>query len=347
MKPLLAVMTVMCLCVGAPTIQSEPSREPQAKPGNEKRNEEVLAPLTDAERRMNVSDIILNQPDFVADLDFLVIEGFGGGFRVAERIARKGTRFREETKFSTFVGQIGKSSVRLYPQAKVYDEMVPPRVGSADTSPLNAKALALDADITLTAMGTEQIEGHNCIKIEAVTKDRPEKVYLYSAQDLKGLTIVVQVIAPKRSTVQRLHSVSLELPDGLVEIPPDYKPIGHEKWTKLESAKLTYKGKPSKDYGVFRVPGGELFMWINDAYYPWEYLYRPQHETVEIEFQGLLVNASGTYIWQTKETVAFSSVNYHTLSGSRVDAHVVVGPNGIKFRSNSYGQDGAMIEISW
>jgi hypothetical protein len=346
MKPLLAVMTVMCLCVGAPTIQSEPSREPQAKPGNEKRNEEVLAPLTDAERRMDVSDIILNQPDFVADLDFFVNEGFGG-FGGAERIARKGTRFREESKFWTFVGEIGKSSVRLYPQAKVYDEMVPPRVGSADGSPLNAKALALDSDITLTALGTEQIEGHKCIKIEAVTKDRPEKVYLYSAQDLMGLTIVVQVIVPKRSTVQRLHSVSLEVPDGLVEIPPDYKPIEHEKWTKLESAKLTYQGKPSKDYGVFRAPGGELFIWVNDAYYPWEYLYRPQHKTVEIEFQGLLVNASGTYIWQTKETEAFSSINYHTLLGSRVDAHLVVVPNGIKFRSNSYEQDGAMIEISW
>lgn len=295
---------------------------------------------------MNVRDIILNQPDFVADLDFFVNEGFGA-FGGAERMARKGTRFREESKFWTFVGEIGKTSVRLYPQTKVYDEMLPPRADLADVSPLNVKALALEPDIALTALGTEQIDGHRCTKIEVVTKNKPEKVYLYSAQDLLGLAIVIRVIAPKRSTIQRLHNVSLEVPDSLVRVPNDFKPIEHDKWTKLVSAKLTYKGNPSKDYGVFRAPGGELFIWVNDAYYPWEYLYRPRQKTVEIAFQGLLVNSSGTYIWQTKETEAFSLTDYRRLKGSIIDAHLVVKSNGIIFRSGSYEQDKSMIEISW
>jgi hypothetical protein len=60
MKPLLVVVTIMYLCVGVPTMQSELSLEPQAKPGNKKGNQEVLAPLTEAERRIDISDIILN-----------------------------------------------------------------------------------------------------------------------------------------------------------------------------------------------------------------------------------------------------------------------------------------------
>jgi hypothetical protein len=108
---------------------------------------------------------------------------------------------------------------------------------------------------------------HKCIKIEAVRKDKPEKIYLYAARDLKNLIIVAQVLNPPRGFVQTLSNISLEVPDSLVAIPPDYKPIEHDRWTKVETAKVIYNGKPSKDYGVFRAPGGELFVWINDASY--------------------------------------------------------------------------------
>jgi len=93
---------------------------------------------------------------------------------------------------------------------------------------------------------------------------------------LKNLLLVVQTIAPKRSAVQRLRNISLEVPDSLVAIPSDFKPIEHDSWKKVESAKVIYKGRPSKDYGVFRAPGGELFIWIEDAFYPWHYLYNQQ-----------------------------------------------------------------------
>jgi hypothetical protein len=146
---------------------------------------------------------------------------------------------------------------------------------------------------------------------------------------------------------ERLSNITLQVADDLVDIPADFKPIDHVRWTKLESAKVTYNGKPSKDYGVFRAPGGELFIWVNDAYYPWEYLYRPQGKTVEIVFQGLLVNRSGTYIWKTAESDAFSSRGYSEPSRHAIDAHLEEIPNGIRFRSNNYKQDHAAIEITW
>jgi hypothetical protein len=205
-------------------------------------------------------------------------------------------------------------------------------------------------------LGTVQIDGHKCIKIEALEEGKPNQTYLYAATDLQNLVLVAQVLAPKSeavhslrfvASVQRLRNVSLEVPDNLVEIPPGFKPIEHDTWTKVESAKVTYNNRPSQDFGVFRAPGGELFIWVNDAYYPWHYLYRPQQKTVEIAFQGLLVNRSGTYIWRTTEGVAFSLTGYRRPDGSTVDAHPVVKPNSIRFRSENYEQDNAMIEISW
>jgi hypothetical protein len=330
----------------AKPVVCEFSDAPGTQAAKEETKTEILNPLTEEEHSLNLRDILLSQPDFVADLSFFVNEGFGG-YGGAEHVARKGERYREESQFWTFVGEIGKTTVRLYPNGKVYDEMQPSRVSAVDASLLYPKPFALGGGATLLALGTTEFDGHRCLKIEVMQKDRTEKVYLYAALDLKNLIVVKQELGPKQGSIQKLTKVSLEVPDALIEIPSDYKPIAHDKWTKIESAKVTYKDKVSKDYGVFRAPGGELFVWVSDAYYPWHYLYRPQDKTVEIAFQGLLVNRSGTYIWKTKETEAFSSINYSGASRTTIDAHLVVLPNGIKFRSESYEQDGSIIEISW
>ncbi len=88
------------------------------------------------------------------------------------------------------------------------------------------------------------------------------------------------------------------------------------------------------------------------AYYPWEYLVRPKQGTVEIAFQGLLVTRSGEYVWRTKEMEAFSQTGYRVASERGAyetdeDRRVAVGPNSVKFRSRSYEQDEAMIEVVW
>src|SRR3979409_1855730 len=103
-------------------------------------SEEVLAPLTEEEKSLNPRDVILNQPDFVADLNFFVGEGFGG-FGGAERLARKGNRYREESQFWIFIGELDKPSARLFPEAKAYDDFESAR-GSADSTPINPRALA-------------------------------------------------------------------------------------------------------------------------------------------------------------------------------------------------------------
>jgi hypothetical protein len=243
--------------------------------GQHQEDEETLTPLTESERLLDPRSIVSGQPDFVADLSFFVshtVSGFGG----AEHIVRKGNRYRDESQFWTFVGEIDRSTSRLYPKTKVYDDMQPLRVQTSDHSMLALKTLALDLDFTFVALGKVQIDGHECIKIEAIRKGESMRMYLYAARDLSNLVIVIRTINPPSSMIQRLSNISLDVPNSLVEIPAEYKPIEHDRWTKVESAKVTYNGKPSQDFGVFRAPGGELFIWVNDAYYPWHYLVRQQ-----------------------------------------------------------------------
>jgi hypothetical protein len=55
----------------------------------EKTSPEILLPLTDEERAVNASAVILNQPDFVADVTFFrsgVVGGGGGSMRIARKV---------------------------------------------------------------------------------------------------------------------------------------------------------------------------------------------------------------------------------------------------------------------
>lgn len=306
---------------------------------------ELLRPLTAAERRLDAREIVINQPDFVADLTFFVNEGFGG-FGATDHIARKGKRLREESEYWVFLSDIGSSTVRIYPEKKTYDEMVPLR-GSAGADLSYPQALALNPDATFKGLEPVAVDGHRCLKIEVIQKDKPEKIYLYAALDLKNLIIASEQIEPKRSTAAKLSNISFEVQDALLQIPSDYRPIERHKWQKVESATITYKGRPSNDYVIFRAPTGELFIRVGDAYYPWTYIYRPHNETVEIAFEGELVDRSGTYIWKTKETEAFSLADYLKPSSVMKDAHLIEIPHGIRFRSDSYEQDASIIEIRW
>ena len=314
---------------------------------NRSQEEEILRPLTSEERLLNPRNIVLDQPDFVADLNFFVGEGFGG-YGGAQRLARKGNRYREESQFWIFVGELGKPSARLFPQTKSYDDFESPRGGSADSTPINPPALAKEDGVSFTALGTRVIDGHNCLKIEAMRNGRSEKFYFYAARDLKNLVVVAQIVEPRRSTVQRLSNISLDVPDSLVQIPPDYKAIEHDRWVKLESATVTYGRNSAIDAVVFRAPNGELFIRVND----WTYLVRPKEATVETAFQGLIVTRSGEFIWQTKETEGYSQTYYRKPKPPskwerEEDRRAAVTANSVTFRSTDYGRDKAMVVVRW
>jgi hypothetical protein len=302
--------------------------------------------MTDEERALDPHNLVLNQPDFVGDVTYFRNEQThgGGGW---ERIARKGQRYREESQFWIFIGESGKPAARLFPESRTYDDLEVVRYESPTTyRPFNPRTLAFEDGVTYKVLGAVMTEGHRCTKIEATRRIKPEKIILYAARDLSNLFIVADVLDAPRSFLQRLSNVSLEVSDTIVEIPRDYKPIEHDRWTKVETAIVTYKGAPANDYLVFRSPRAELFIWVND----WCYLVRLQEAAVETAFQGLLVTRSGKYVWQTLETEAFSRTSYRDGQLKRSKAGkgpVVIKENSVKFRSTNYDQDRAMIEVRW
>ena len=361
--PLIVVAILSCLGFGygqpasAPRLRPIPFKykslgEISARAQTEAKNEEVLTPLTDEERSQNPRDIVLHQPDFVADLTFFrhrTVSGGGG----SERIARMGNRYRKESQFWVFIGEQGKPEVRLFPERKAYDDKETTRDESATGfTPFDPRTLALEPDVSFKALGAVIIDGHRCIKIEAKRKGKPEEIYLYAARDLKNLIIAAQISNPPRGYIQRLSNISLEVPVSLVEVPPDYKPVEHDRWTRLETASVKYKGRASKDFGVFRAPGGQLFVWVNDEPSAGRYLVRPREATVETVFQGLLVTGSGKWVWQTKESEAFSLTYYREprklADYERAeDKKVIVKSNSVTFRSNDYKRNKGVIEVSW
>jgi len=349
---LVQVTSIVAQAPSSAAPQHQEGGRNQTRVAKGKAAEEVLTSLTDEERSLDLRALISNQPDFAADLKFFVAEHkIDGAYGFEYRVVRKGNRFREESEFWIFVGEIGKTTARLFPREKTYDDKEPPRGESTEEGGLlwNPRIMLAEASTTITALGTPEIDGHKCIKIEVTRKTKPGEIYLYAAVDLKNLIITAQKLGPESSTVASLSNITLGVPDHLVEIPSDFKVIERDRWVKLETAKLTYGGRPSQDFFVFQAPGGELFIRVND----WTYLVRPKLRTVETAFRGLLVTRSGQYVWETKESEAFSKTSYRQprppgpYERSEEERRVVVTPNSVKFRSTDYNRDKAMIEIRW
>lgn len=301
---------------------------------------EKLTPLTDEEKKLNYRDMIAKQPDFTAEMSYFRSHYVSGsGF--AYKLTRKGNRFRKESQFWTFIGETGKSRVRVNPDGTYNDleGVDEERVGGG--SDFNPMLLANDASTQFNPLGKITIDGHECIKIAVIRKDaasREEELYLYAAKDLRNLVIAAQFRDSNATLVQRLQNISLDVPDALVQIPASHKAVERDIWKKVDNAKLKYDGKESKDFGVFRAPGGELFVWVNDAKYPWRYLVHPKEGFSETAFQGMLVTRSGEYIWRTKETEALSETYYRRpeyIEREKKDGKLVVVSSGsLKFQSN-------------
>lgn len=304
----------------------------------EKEENEKLTSLTDEEKNLNFKELIANQPDFSADLSYFRSEAVSGGGG-SERITRKGNRYRKESQFWIFLGETGKPSVRLEPETKTYNDLEPADDETLSYSrPFNPKTLADEANITFTPLGKITIDGYECIKVQAQRKGEnreKEKISLYLAKDLKYLNIVAQVQNLPFSFGQKLTNISLNVADSLVQIPPNYKPIERDIWKKVENVKVKYQGKYSKDFGVFRSPTGELFVWVNDAKYPWHYLIRPVQLTAETAYQGMLVTRNGKFIWETTEKEALSDTSYRKTKASKSDnTKIIRQKKSIRFQSN-------------
>ncbi len=353
MKIFLITFSVFVLiCIGVANAQVR-----NAKP-TPVQDEPPLIPLTDTERSLDFRSIVANQPDFVADELFFYGEGFGG-FSAKQHVARKGDRYFIDTGYVKVLLEPGKE-IRLNDRNKTFEETP---IGSefvlGNGHPLDPKLLPLQQGATFVGLGTQTIDGHKCLKIEAKIPGQKAQVFLYAAEDLKYLIIAAQVLNPPRGAIQRLQNISLNVPAGLVEIPPNYRPLPKHKWSRVDSAIVTIDSKPGKSSSVFRSDhGNELFVTLYEPHpatglmLPWHYLVYLKEQTVEIGFQGLLITADGKLAWDANAREAFSNGDDRPDTSS-YPCHrapcpkTTVGPNFVQFPSVYYDDRKSMVRVTW
>lgn len=177
--PILCLLLVVC--VGGLSGQTR-----KATPTPKSSGEPPLAPLTEAERGLDLQSVVANQPDFMADEVFFYGEGFGG-VSAKRRVAHKGNRYLVDTGYVKVIIEPDKE-IRLNDASKTFEEAPTGNqlmLGSG--SPINPRQLASQKGVSFAALGTQMIDGHKCIKIEAKVSGQDSQVFLYAAEDLKYL----------------------------------------------------------------------------------------------------------------------------------------------------------------
>lgn len=346
----LVIFWVSLLAIGVATAQVR-----NAKPATQE--EQPLIPLTDAERALDFKAIVANQPDFVADEVFFYDEGFGG-FSAKRHVARKGNRYFVDTGFVKFIVEPGKE-IRLNDRNRTFEETaIGTELVLGNGHPIDPTDLPSQKGATFAGLGTQIIDGHKCLKIEAKIPDQQAQVFLYAAEDLKYLIIAAQVLNPPRGSIQRLQNISLDVPPALVETPVGYKPVAKHKWSRVDSAIVTYDGKRAKDFSVFRSDDdNQLFVTLYEPHpntglpLPWHYLVFLKEQTVEIAFQGTLISGDGKFAWGTNAKEAFSNGenkpdNQHYPCEGKCPK-TIVGTNSVHFPSVYYDDRKSMVRVTW
>src|SRR5882762_4247331 len=142
-------------------------------------DEPPLIPLTEAEHSLDFKGIVVNQPDFVADEVFFYGEGFGG-FSAKRHVARRGDRYFIDTGYVKIITEPGKE-IRLNNGNKTFVETpIGPEFVLGSGHPIDPRLLPLQKGATFVGLGTQTIDGHKCLKIEAKIPDQMEQVFLYA-----------------------------------------------------------------------------------------------------------------------------------------------------------------------
>lgn len=264
-------------------------------------NEPVVVPLTDEEKKLNPKSIVENQPDFTAVQEYFSARDISG-FSGANKVARKGNKYRTDTGYVVVISELNKSSIRLNTD-KTYEEVVgirKPLVSA--TIPLIPTDLLGFSDISFAALGTIQIDNNKLLKIQAKSKEFDQEIFLYADLSKKNLFTIIQILSPKRSSIQRLNNISFEVADTLFDIS-SYRPLPKYQWNKIETATVFFRKDLTKEALVFR---HKNYIFIHIAEFDHFFIDLDKKIADTVVFQGLLVAKDGSYIWRTNEKEAIS-----------------------------------------
>jgi len=208
-----------------------------ASGGNADAQQPKAGPLTFADLIRMLAD----QPDHMADRTVAV-----NGAVTKMKFAKKQDRVRQEfypldqattlknDSYRSYkiivIGQLNQPSIAIDPQEKTYAEAPENlRIAAFDVQDFLLRASAELGQIEGERAGTEMVEGHKANKIRLKFKGSTEEMYFYFAEDLKNLFVKMD-----SGTIRQIKgsytvsNVSFDVPDGLFDIPRDYKRVDFE-----------------------------------------------------------------------------------------------------------------------
>jgi len=167
--------------------------------------------------------ILVTQPDYTAVETSVILnpeEGFGG----KSKVAKMGSRSREETDDAIFIREPGKPTIKIYPKRREYSEIPAEK---PDDFPTSAEELAKRPDVTFKLAGAEKSGEYNCEKIRASYKLRDVEVdyFFFVAPELKNLVVRQEISLGPLSFVTFLENVSFDVSEELFRLPAGYKKI--------------------------------------------------------------------------------------------------------------------------
>lgn len=194
------------------------------------------SPLVVSVQQLRMEQILAHQPDFKAD--FIMREAHRPGFETTGRMAQKGNRFRmefdpernpaelkpAEARYqgkTVYLERESLPSVTLSENSRTYSvDWWSPAYNEKHTYAGFFKDFLTDPESRLTLLGTRTWNGRVCTVIE-VRKDS-QTIQLYSADDLQGFILKVEVVEGTEQTTIEFSNLSFEVDDSLFVIPPGY-----------------------------------------------------------------------------------------------------------------------------
>lgn len=197
---------------------------------------QAQTPLVVSVQQLRMEQILAHQPDFKAD--FIIREAHRPGGETTGRMAQKGNRFRMEFDPEHNSAEPNPNDARYQGRTVYLERESLPSVTLSETSRTYSvdwwspaynekhtfagffKDFLTNPENHLTLLGTRTWNGQLCTVIE-VRKDN-QTIQLYSADDLQGFILKVDVAeGTDRTTIEFSH-LSFEVDDSLFVIPPGY-----------------------------------------------------------------------------------------------------------------------------
>jgi hypothetical protein len=168
--------------------------------------------------------LLANQPDYTAVQQFIFDEGFGG-FGATSKVAKLGSRQREESDDRIFLYERGKPAIKIYPKRREYAEIPEQTVGDFTLDP---EELAKRDNMVFKSLGMEKAGDYSCRNIEVSYKDKRLegiKFVFCVAPELKNLVVMMRVLMKPVTMTSVLRNVRLGVSEDLFRVPPQYKKV--------------------------------------------------------------------------------------------------------------------------